>query len=117
MKEVGDFATHPLKDDASGKIIDVEVGEAEWNLFVIQELLAELYEKPARSKAMRKAFNRKSLAASRKTIGGDDDLPEPDERDSEGVAADGNHRAGKEEQAQNEPPSDEEYPDEDDLPF
>ncbi len=38
VREIGNFTAHPLKDTNSGEIIEVEYGEAEWNLEVIEQL-------------------------------------------------------------------------------
>lgn len=32
IRNIGNFAAHPLKDTHSGEIVDVEPGEAEWLL-------------------------------------------------------------------------------------
>ena len=38
IRNVGNFAAHPQKEQAIGQIMDVEVGEAEWNLDVLDSL-------------------------------------------------------------------------------
>jgi hypothetical protein len=38
VRNIGNFAAHPIKSKASGEIIDVEPGEAEWNLDVLEAL-------------------------------------------------------------------------------
>lgn len=42
VRNIGNFAAHPTKSTSSGEIIDVEPGEAEWLLDVI-ELLFDFY--------------------------------------------------------------------------
>ncbi|WP_207655824.1 DUF4145 domain-containing protein [Vallitalea okinawensis] len=38
VRNIGNFAAHPLKDTNTGEIVDVESGEAEWLLEVLQTL-------------------------------------------------------------------------------
>ena len=38
VRNIGNFAAHPIKSESSGEIIDVEPGEAEWNLDVLESL-------------------------------------------------------------------------------
>ena len=38
VRNIGNVAAHPTKSEASGEIIDVEPGEAEWNLDVLESL-------------------------------------------------------------------------------
>lgn len=35
IRKIGNFAAHPMKDKASGQIVEVEPGEAEWTLDVL----------------------------------------------------------------------------------
>lgn len=39
IRNIGNFAAHPLKDTNTGEIVDVEVGEAEWLIEVLNFLL------------------------------------------------------------------------------
>ena len=39
IREVGNFAAHPNKDTNTGEVIDVEDGEAEWLLDILDKLL------------------------------------------------------------------------------
>lgn len=38
MRNIGNFAAHPLKDTSTGEILPVEAGEAEWNLETLEAL-------------------------------------------------------------------------------
>ena len=38
VRNIGNFAAHPIKSQHSGEVIDVEPGEAEWNLDVLESL-------------------------------------------------------------------------------
>ncbi|MBL7692597.1 MAG: DUF4145 domain-containing protein [Flavipsychrobacter sp.] len=42
VRNIGNFAAHPIKSTSTGEIVDVEQGEAEWNLEVI-EMLCQYY--------------------------------------------------------------------------
>ena len=65
IRNVGNFAAHPLKDHATGQIVDVETGEAEWTLDVLEDLFDFYYVQPAKSKARRDALNAKLAAAGK----------------------------------------------------
>jgi hypothetical protein len=59
IRQVGNFAVHPLKSTNTGEVLDVEPGEAEWILDVLEELFDFLYTKPARLRKRREALNSK----------------------------------------------------------
>ena len=59
IRQVGNFAAHPMKAKNSGEIIDVEVGEAEWLLDVLEELFEHYYVAPAQAAERRAALNKK----------------------------------------------------------
>ena len=59
VRNIGNFAAHPLKSTATGEIVDVEVGEAEWLLDVIEALFDFYFVQPAILKAKREALNKK----------------------------------------------------------
>ncbi len=59
VRNIGNFAAHPLKSTSTGEIIDVEVGEAEWLLDVIEALFDFYFVQPAILKAKREALNKK----------------------------------------------------------
>jgi hypothetical protein len=65
VRNIGNFAAHPLKDTASGMIVPVEEHEAEWNLEVLESLFDFFYVAPARDKARRDALNAKLGAAGK----------------------------------------------------
>jgi hypothetical protein len=47
VRTTGNFAAHPTKSTASGEVIDVEPGEAEWNLDVLESLFDFYFVQPA----------------------------------------------------------------------
>lgn len=59
IRHVGNFAAHPMKSQSSGEIVDVEEGEAEWLLDVLDELFDFYYVAPAHAAAKRAALNAK----------------------------------------------------------
>lgn len=65
IRNIGNFAAHPMKDTNSGAIVDVEPHEAEWNLDVLEQLFDLYYVQPAKAKARRDALNAKLQAAGK----------------------------------------------------
>jgi hypothetical protein len=65
IRNVGNFAAHPLKLTNSGEIAEVEAGEAEWCLEVIAALLEVTFVRPAIEKERKDRLNAK-LADLRK---------------------------------------------------
>jgi len=65
IRQIGNFAAHPMKDTNSGAILPVEPEEAGWNLDVLEELFDFYYIQPALAKAKRDALNLKLQAAGK----------------------------------------------------
>jgi hypothetical protein len=65
IRHVGNFAAHPMKSASSGEILDVEDGEAEWLLDVLEELFDFYYVGPQKAAAKRAALNAKLGTAGR----------------------------------------------------
>lgn len=59
IRQVGNFAAHPVKDLNTGEIVDVEPGEAEWTFQVLEELLTFYFVELPKSEARRNALNQK----------------------------------------------------------
>ena len=59
VRNIGNFAAHPLKSKSTGEIIEVEPGEAEWNLDVLESLFDFYFVQPAIIKQKRDALNAK----------------------------------------------------------
>lgn len=68
VRNIGNFAAHPIKSTASGEIIDVEPGEAEWNLDVLESLFDFFFVQPAVLKKKRDALNAKLKEAGKPEI-------------------------------------------------
>jgi len=59
VRNVGNFAAHPTKSKQTGEIIDVEPGEAELNLDVIEALFDFYFVNPARIAKKKADINKK----------------------------------------------------------
>ena len=59
IRNIGNFAAHPLKDTNTGEIIDVEPGEAEWLLDVLEALFDFTFVQPRRLDERKKKLNKK----------------------------------------------------------
>lgn len=59
IRNIGNFGTHPIKSTDTGLIVEVEEGEAEWNLNTIEQLFDFYYVQPAKTKLKRNALNLK----------------------------------------------------------
>jgi hypothetical protein len=68
IRNIGNFAAHPIKDTASGQIVEVEPGEAEWNLDVLDMLFDFYYVQPALAQKKRDALNAKLQNAGKKPM-------------------------------------------------
>ena len=68
IRNIGNFATHPEKSTNTGEIVEVEVGETEWTLDVIEELFDYYYVQPTRNQAKRDALNQKLQDAGKPSM-------------------------------------------------
>src|SRR2546426_12715354 len=66
VRRIGNLATHPTKSKTTGEIVDVEPGEAQWNLDTLEALFDHYFIKPARLKSQKKALDEK-LQKARKS--------------------------------------------------
>jgi Domain of unknown function (DUF4145) len=65
IRNYGNFAAHPLKSTASGQILDVEPGEAEWSLDTLEAAFDFYFVQPAVTQRKRDALNNKLKAAGK----------------------------------------------------
>jgi hypothetical protein len=65
IRHVGNFAAHPITEQDSGNIIDVEAGEAEWTLEVLRSLLEFYFVDRLKSEERRTALNDKLRRAGK----------------------------------------------------
>lgn len=59
IRNVGNFAAHPIKSTNTGEIVDVEPGEAEWLIDVIEDLFDALFSRPELQKKRMAALDAK----------------------------------------------------------
>ncbi len=59
VRNIGNFAAHPIKSKNTGEIVDVEDGETEWILDTIEQLFDFYYIQPAKTKAKKDTLNLK----------------------------------------------------------
>ncbi len=65
VRNIGNFAAHPIKSQNTGEVLPVEPGEAEWNLDVVEALFDFYFVAPARAQARRDALNSKLREANK----------------------------------------------------
>jgi hypothetical protein len=65
IRNIGNFAAHPIKSTSSGEVIDVEPGEAEWNLDVLEALFDFYFTQPALTAKRRAALDAKLKDANK----------------------------------------------------
>jgi len=65
VRNIGNFAAHPMKSQASGEVLPVEPGEADWNLDVLESLFDFYFVQPAILKKKRDALNQKLQTAGK----------------------------------------------------
>ena len=68
IRLIGNFAAHPIKSTHTGEIIDVEPGEAEWILDVLESLFDFYFVQPAKLLTKRDALNKKLADAGKKPM-------------------------------------------------
>ncbi|MCW5919942.1 MAG: DUF4145 domain-containing protein [Bacteroidetes bacterium] len=57
IRNIGNFAAHPLKSKSTGEIVPVEAGEADWTLDVIELLYDFYFVQPEKIRLKREALN------------------------------------------------------------
>ena len=60
VRNIGNFAAHPTKSKSTGEIVDVEPGEAEWNLDVLEFLFDFYFVQPVLAAKRKAAINKKA---------------------------------------------------------
>ena len=65
VRNTGNCAAHPLKNTQTGEIVDVESGEAEWNIECLESLFDFYFVQPASLAEKRQALNAKLKAAGK----------------------------------------------------
>jgi hypothetical protein len=62
---VGNFAEHPIKDTSTGTITEVEVGEAEFLINILESVFDFAFVHPAKWASVKSALNAKLIAGGR----------------------------------------------------
>lgn len=65
IRNIGNFAAHPIKSQSTGEIVNVEPHEAEWNLDVLEELFDFYFVQPAKAAAKKSALDKKLADAGK----------------------------------------------------
>lgn len=65
IRNFGNFSAHPITDQTTLQIVDVEEGEAEWCLQLLQDMFDHYYVAPAKAAARRSALATKLTAAGK----------------------------------------------------
>ena len=65
VRQIGNFAAHPMKSTNTGEVLDVEAGEAEWLLEILEELFDFYFVKPAELQGRKDALNKKLAEAGK----------------------------------------------------
>ncbi len=68
VRHIGNFAAHPIKSTSTGEIFEVEPGEAEWTIDVIESLFDYYFVQPATLQKKKDALNAKLKAAGKKEM-------------------------------------------------
>ena len=68
VRHIGNFAAHPEKSVNTGAIVDVEPGEAEWTLDVLESLFDFYFVRPAKLAAQKAALSKKLTDAGKKPM-------------------------------------------------
>jgi hypothetical protein len=68
MRNIGNFAAHEIKSKTTGAIVDVEPGEAEWNLDVLESLFDFYFVEPAKTAKRKADLNKKLKEAGKPEI-------------------------------------------------
>lgn len=65
VRNIGNFAAHPIKSTSSGEIVGVEEGEAEWLLDILEGLFDFYFVQPAELQRKKDTLNKKLADAGK----------------------------------------------------
>jgi hypothetical protein len=68
IRVVGNFAAHPQKTTNTGEILDVEPGESEWLIDVLEQLFDFAFIRPAKLKEQKDKLNAKLQSAGKPVL-------------------------------------------------
>ena len=66
VRKIGNYAANPIKSERPGEVVDVEPGEADWNLDVLEALFNYYFVQPTIIKRKREILNLKLKEADKK---------------------------------------------------
>ena len=66
IRKIGNYAAHLIKSERPGEVVDVEPGEADWNLDVLEALFNYYFVQPATIKKKREILNLKLKEVDKK---------------------------------------------------
>ena len=70
VRNIGNFAAHPIKSKRTGEVIEVEPGEAEWLLDTLEELFDFYFVQPAKLEKKLDDLNKKLKEAGKPLLKG-----------------------------------------------
>lgn len=70
VRNIGNFAAHPIKSTNTGEVLPVEPGEAEWTLDTLDGLFDFFFVQPASLQEKRASLNAKLAAAGKPPVKG-----------------------------------------------
>lgn len=65
VRNIGNIAAHSMKSTNTGEVLDVEPGEAEWNLDVLESLFDFYFVGPEKTQQRKNELNKKLVAAGK----------------------------------------------------
>jgi hypothetical protein len=68
VRQIGNFAAHPMKNTSTGEIVEVEPGEADWLLEVLEQLFDFAYVHPLRTEERKRRLNDKLKALGKPAL-------------------------------------------------
>lgn len=68
IRQIGNFAAHPMKFKSTGEIVDVEPEEAHWNLDVLEQLFDFYYVQPRIAEEKRKKLDAKLIDMGKQAL-------------------------------------------------
>jgi hypothetical protein len=68
VRNIGNFAAHEIKSKTTGAIVEVEAGEAEWNLDILESLFDFYFVQPALAAKRKAHLNQKLKDAGKPLI-------------------------------------------------
>jgi hypothetical protein len=68
VRNFGNFSAHEMQDKATAEILDVQPGEAEWCLEILEDLIEHYFVRPAAEKAKIDALNERLRGAGKPEI-------------------------------------------------